>query len=298
MGVRDPPETPRRSPPLRGAELTDSRDRPGAAIPAATSGDVSKAPPFELVFEWTVGGNQDLYVVGAEGGPPRRLTTDPHVDALPRWSPDGERIFFTSDRAGNWQVYSVPAGGGPARRVRTNRAPRVAGGAVAGWPRAGPPLEPGRPGIALRDGPGHGRGADARAPRPPHRPRQPELEPRRAAASCSRPTGPRASASTSWTWRRGEEQPLTRAHPTGCEPRFHPDGRRVVYVRRGGQGDTEPARRARDRLRAARRSSSAGPPSTTTPPTPRTDRRSRSPRTSPGNGSSTGSACPTGTPGA
>jgi hypothetical protein len=78
------------------------------------------APPFELVFEWTVGGNQDLYVVGVEGGPPRRLTSEPHVDALPRWSADGARVFFTSDRSGNWQVYSVPAAGGEARRVRDN----------------------------------------------------------------------------------------------------------------------------------------------------------------------------------
>src|SRR6201999_1893163 len=95
-----------------------------AAGLVATASPDSKAPPpaFELVFEWTVNGNQDLYVVGAEGGPPRRLTTDAHVDALPRWSADGARVFFTSDRSGNWQVYSMPAAGGETRRVRDNRS--------------------------------------------------------------------------------------------------------------------------------------------------------------------------------
>jgi TolB protein len=92
-----------------------------AAILAAAPREAAPASPFELVFEWTVSGNQDLYVVGAQGGPPRRLTTDPHVDALPRWSADGATVFFTSDRSGNWQVYSVPAAGGAARRIRDNR---------------------------------------------------------------------------------------------------------------------------------------------------------------------------------
>ncbi len=63
-----------------------------AGILAAAPREAAQAPPFELVFEWTVSGNQDLYVVGAQGGTPRRLTTDPHVDALPRWSADGATV--------------------------------------------------------------------------------------------------------------------------------------------------------------------------------------------------------------
>ncbi len=93
-----------------------------AGILAAAPREAAPAPPFDLVFEWTVSGNQDLYVVGAQGGTPRRLTTDPHVDALPRWSADGATVFFTSDRSGNWQVYSAPAAGGwPCCRTRTGR---------------------------------------------------------------------------------------------------------------------------------------------------------------------------------
>ena len=195
------------------------------------------APPFELVFEWTVNGNQDLYVVGAQGGAPRRLTTDPHVDALPRWSADGERVFFTSDRGGNWQVYSVSAAGGAARRVRENRHRE--------WQ-----AEPSPDGRSLallsnQDGPESlyvmdlATGRDRRLVRHGRR------------TGLGNPSWSRDARrivfSTNWAKGfgihivdavTGEERPLTKAHPTGCEPRFHPDGKRVVYVHRGGRGDT------------------------------------------------------------
>jgi Tol biopolymer transport system component len=198
--------------------------------------EASAAPRFELVFEWTVDGNQDLYVVTAAGERPRRLTTDPHVDALPRWSPDGGSVFFTSDRAGNWQVYRVPVEGGPARRVRTN-------------PHREWQAEPSPDGRSLallsnQDGPESlyvmdlATAAERMLVR--HGPRTGLGNP-----SWSRDSG-RIVFSTNWAKgfgihiadvASGDEHPLTRAHPTGCEPRFHPDGRRVVYVRRGGQRD-------------------------------------------------------------
>ena len=36
----------------------------------------------------------------------------------------------------------------------------------------------------------------------------------------------------------GEERALDETLAGACEPRFHPDGRRVVYVSRGGHRDT------------------------------------------------------------
>jgi Tol biopolymer transport system component len=94
-------------------------DRKKAAAPVATSAESSR---FELVFEREVNGNLDLYVIPADGGPERRLTETPGEDGLARWSPDGERILFTSLRTGNYQLYEVKASGGPAKRLRTNAA--------------------------------------------------------------------------------------------------------------------------------------------------------------------------------
>ncbi|HYU44498.1 MAG TPA: Tol-Pal system protein TolB, partial [Vicinamibacteria bacterium] len=41
---------------------------------------------------------------------------------LPRFTHDGSRVLFASDRSGRWQIWEVAAEGGAARRVRTNEA--------------------------------------------------------------------------------------------------------------------------------------------------------------------------------
>ncbi len=41
--------------------------------------------------------NTDIYIVSANGGAPRRLTTNPGPDANPQWSPDGKLLAYTSN---------------------------------------------------------------------------------------------------------------------------------------------------------------------------------------------------------
>jgi len=41
--------------------------------------------------------NTDIYIVSANGGSPRELTTNPGADANPRWSPDGKLLAYTSN---------------------------------------------------------------------------------------------------------------------------------------------------------------------------------------------------------
>jgi Tol biopolymer transport system component len=71
----------------------------------------------QVVFDCNAGGNEDIYVVSVEGGPPRRFTTERSTDAAPSWSRDGRWIYFASDRTGTWQVWKVPAEGGDGRRL-------------------------------------------------------------------------------------------------------------------------------------------------------------------------------------
>lgn len=92
---------------------------PAATRAGSEAGDT--AATATLVFEKDVAGNRDVYVVPAGGGPPRRLTTHPGRDGLPRWTADGSAVIFTSNRTGNWQLWTVPAEGGEPRPVRSNR---------------------------------------------------------------------------------------------------------------------------------------------------------------------------------
>jgi dipeptidyl aminopeptidase/acylaminoacyl peptidase len=62
----------------------------------------------------------DLWVVPSDGSaPPRRLTATRGPESGPVWSPDGDRIAFSSRREGDEapQIYVLPLSGGEAQRV-------------------------------------------------------------------------------------------------------------------------------------------------------------------------------------
>jgi dipeptidyl aminopeptidase/acylaminoacyl peptidase len=65
-----------------------------------------------IAFASLASGNGDIYVIGADGGSPRRLTSDPSAELEPRWSMDGRSIYFSSDRTGRREVWKMPAAGG------------------------------------------------------------------------------------------------------------------------------------------------------------------------------------------
>lgn len=72
----------------------------------------------EIAFALANEGVNDIHVVSAAGGPPRRLTTDRVLapyweDSTPSWSPDGTRLVYESDGA----AYVVPATGGAPKRI-------------------------------------------------------------------------------------------------------------------------------------------------------------------------------------
>lgn len=95
---------------------------PGACRSRRAERHPAPAVAWELVYEQEIDGNSDIYVVPATGGPPRRITEDPGHDSLARWTPDGQRIVFTSNRTGKAQLWEVPAEGGKPRRIRANAA--------------------------------------------------------------------------------------------------------------------------------------------------------------------------------
>ncbi|MBN2345259.1 MAG: S9 family peptidase [Candidatus Aminicenantes bacterium] len=62
-------------------------------------------------------GRTDLWCTDIEGRTLRRLTSHPAADFNPRWSPDGETIFFLSTRSGSSQVWRIRRDGGEAEPV-------------------------------------------------------------------------------------------------------------------------------------------------------------------------------------
>lgn len=68
----------------------------------------------EIVFQSSVAGNWDLYVVKADGSGRRQLTSDPAIEGLPAWSPDGRWVAYLSNKGGNWGIWLLPADGSAA----------------------------------------------------------------------------------------------------------------------------------------------------------------------------------------
>jgi Tol biopolymer transport system component/DNA-binding winged helix-turn-helix (wHTH) protein len=64
----------------------------------------------------TEAGISTIYVVPASGGEWRRITEAKYFDDKPRWSPDGRRLYFVSNRTGFFNVWGIgfdPATGEP-----------------------------------------------------------------------------------------------------------------------------------------------------------------------------------------
>ena len=67
-----------------------------------------------IAFASAVEGNMDVYIVDAEGGDPKRLTSNPAFDTHPSWSRDGRWVYFSSHRSGTGQIWKMSPDGGEA----------------------------------------------------------------------------------------------------------------------------------------------------------------------------------------
>lgn len=63
----------------------------------------------------------DLYLLPIEGGDARPLTSGIAFDSQPRFSPDGRRIAFVSDRSGAENVWVIGVDGSDPKRLSNNR---------------------------------------------------------------------------------------------------------------------------------------------------------------------------------
>jgi Tol biopolymer transport system component/DNA-binding winged helix-turn-helix (wHTH) protein len=66
----------------------------------------------QIAFDSQQGVTTDIFVISAEGGAPRRITTGPGENCVPSWSPEGKSIYFASNRSGSFQIWKVGAATG------------------------------------------------------------------------------------------------------------------------------------------------------------------------------------------
>jgi Tol biopolymer transport system component len=64
-----------------------------------------------VAFQRTVLGNEDVWIFEFEGKHLIRLTSDPHSDSFPHWSPDSRQIVFSAERNGLAQIFRMEPGG-------------------------------------------------------------------------------------------------------------------------------------------------------------------------------------------
>lgn len=75
-----------------------------------------------IAFVSTRDGNDEIYVMAADGSNQTRLTDNAVVDKDPAWSPDGTQIAFLTNRDGNDEIYIMDANGGNPVRLTNNPA--------------------------------------------------------------------------------------------------------------------------------------------------------------------------------
>src|SRR4051812_14003811 len=60
-----------------------------------------------------------IWIVPIDAGAPRQITNDGESNQRPRWSPDGKRISYISDRGGSSQIWLMDPDGSNAKQVTT-----------------------------------------------------------------------------------------------------------------------------------------------------------------------------------
>lgn len=123
-----------RAPPLAAQEEADTTDRAERGLPLE--------PGRELTFDATEGtwmsldvspdGRTlvfdllgDLYTLPLTGGTATRITSGMALDVQPRFSPDGRRVVFVSDRSGREQVWTLDLESGDTTQVTRGRGTDV-----------------------------------------------------------------------------------------------------------------------------------------------------------------------------
>jgi Tol biopolymer transport system component len=107
-------------------------DRTVSSEPSNDWGPAWAPDGTRIAFTSDRSGNEEIWVVGADGTNPAAVTNDGAGDWVPVFSPDGSRIAFVSDRSGEPEVWSMAADGSDARNL-TNHPQHYDGQWSVAW---------------------------------------------------------------------------------------------------------------------------------------------------------------------
>jgi Tol biopolymer transport system component len=90
------------------AARTQFAHPPRAVLQGAQEIDyIDVSPDGQWIAVGSSGRQEDLFVIRSDGSGLRQLTDDAHRDRGPRWSPDGSRLAFYSNRGGPYGIWSI-----------------------------------------------------------------------------------------------------------------------------------------------------------------------------------------------
>lgn len=80
-----------------------------------------RADDGKIAFVSDRDGNEEIYIMNADGTETKRLTFNPGRDIQPCFSPDGQHIAFASNRTGDWDIWTMDIDGTNQKNLTANK---------------------------------------------------------------------------------------------------------------------------------------------------------------------------------